>query len=195
MQSGRPPRSLGPLATGALVVVGVVVVAGAAFAACVATLDFGPVSQPVKPIPIPTVSCPYLRAVHTTAESAGDGWGDVFATSDRRSWRPFAAQLGPKLATLELALRVAIPHVPSRVATDLRRTLAQVRLGRAKLGASRTFWGYLDNTNYAALSGYENLSHASELVGHACGFTHGLAFAPDIGRALDATTTTPRASR
>jgi hypothetical protein len=168
--------------------------AGAALASCIATADFGPTPQALKPIPIPAASCPYLRAVHATAERAGAGWGDVLFSSDRKRWRRFAVQVGPKLAAFDLALRAAIPNTPRPVATRLRRNLRQVEIGRARLTVSRDGWDYFDRTHWAVITGYENLSDASDLVGHACGFTDGYELAPDAAVAFSATTTTTRGS-
>jgi len=135
---------------------------------------------PVKTMAIPAASCPYLRAVQATADRAGEGWGDVSFTSDRKTWRPFAVQLRPKLATFELALRVAIPHVPKPVASQLGSTLRAVKLGRAKLDQSKSALAYLDRTNWAVVEGYVDLQNASDLVGTACGFTTKHLLAPPI---------------
>src|SRR5207249_4939608 len=104
-----------PVVKVAAIVAGVLLLFAVLIASCVVAIGHGFRNfAPLKPIPIPipAASCPYLRAVQTTAYRAGEGWGDVMFTSDRKTWRPFAVQLRPKLATFELALRVAIPHVP-----------------------------------------------------------------------------------
>src|SRR5262245_28413174 len=165
-------RSLGPIAAVALGVV-LLALVSAVFVSCVATLDhisagIGP--SPLQPIAIPAASCPYLRTVNATAERAGEGWFDD-TLSDPNTWRRFATQLGPKLAVFELALRVAIPQVPPPVATELRSTLAEVRIGRAKLGSATSAHDYAKRTDYAVADGYLALSRASDLVGGACGFT------------------------
>src|SRR5438128_11036214 len=104
-----------PVVKVAAIVAGVLLLFAVLIASCVVAIGHGfrNLGAPVKPIPIPAASCPYLRAVQTTADRAGEGWGDVMFTSDRKTWRPFAVQLRPKLATFELALRLAIPAAPN----------------------------------------------------------------------------------
>jgi hypothetical protein len=178
MHPGRPvARSLGRIVAIVLGVVGLALVS-AVFVSCVATLDHdsGSIgSSPLQPIAIPAAACPYLRTVNATAERAGEGWFDG-TLSDPNTWRPFATQLALKLAVFELALRVAIPKVAQPVATELRKTLAEVRIGRAKLGGAISVRDYMKRTDYAVSGGYLTLSRASDLVGDACGFT----LAPEI---------------
>ncbi|HEV8235348.1 MAG TPA: hypothetical protein VGP84_12160, partial [Gemmatimonadaceae bacterium] len=86
-----------------------------------------------------------------------------------KRWSHFAKQLAPKLARFEVALRVAIPHVPRPVRGDLRIALGQVRIGRVPLAASRDFDDYTAKTHWAVLDGPSAMMEASGLVGHACG--------------------------
>ena len=124
----------------------------------------GSLGTTVKQIPIPAADCPYLQVVHVAAESAGAHWGDII--EGKRPWEPFAVQLAPKLANFESALRLATPHVPPLVATDLRKTLHQVAIGRAVSPSASSYATEFS----AAVAGYGSLSHASDLVGNACGF-------------------------
>jgi hypothetical protein len=124
----------------------------------------------VKPIPIPAASCPYLRVLNTVEESAGANWFNALDYKTPQQWRPFAAQLAPKLAVLETTLLVASAHVPRPVASDFADALHQVVLGRPPLATSRTANAYLAQTNNAVFTGWSDLNHASGLIGNACGF-------------------------
>jgi hypothetical protein len=172
VRTGRERGSADP-------VVGVALVAGAfLILSLVAVTSWGGwtgkgVLPPTpKTVPIRATACPYVRAVHVTASAAGQGWGkiDIFS-KDPKPWRPFASQLRPKLANLELALRITIPHVPAPVAKNLRVTLTEVRIGRSKLDQSVSALDYMNRTDEAVFTGYTSLSDASDLVGHACGVT------------------------
>jgi hypothetical protein len=158
---------------GIVVVVGALV-AGLGFAA--ASFDpfggsglFGPPQGALKPIPIPASACPFLRVVSATANDANH-WDVGLNADDLKSWQAFGTQLAPTLASLETSLVVAIPHVPSPVASQLSATLRQVVIGRPKLLSTRSFSDYVQQTNGAVSTGYYHLARASELVGNACGF-------------------------
>jgi len=173
MPTGGPAaRSRFPWAVRASLGVTVLVLFAVVFVSIRSWRDEGPTPDVgIKPIAIPAAACPYLQAVHTTAAAAGKGWADVLDTSDSEKWRLFRAQLRPKIARFDQALRVALPHVPGRVATELHYTLHELRVGRAKLSTSKTEHDYEAQTQHAVLGGYSALLKASELVGSACGFT------------------------
>jgi hypothetical protein len=128
----------------------------------------------VKPIPIPAASCPYLQVLNAVEESAGAGWLDALDYNTPDQWRPFAAQLAPKLSVLETTLLVASAHVPRPVASDFADALHQVVLGRPPLATSLTANAYLAQTNNAVEVGWSDLNQAGGLIGNACGF----AFSP-----------------
>jgi hypothetical protein len=124
----------------------------------------------VKPIPIPAASCPYLRVLNAVEESTGEGWIGALGYNTPAEWRPFAAQLAPKLAVLETTLLVASAHVPRPVALDFTDALHQVVIGRPPLATSLTENAYVAQTNDAVVAGWGDLNHASGLIGNACGF-------------------------
>ena len=129
-------------------------------------------SQPVKPIPIPTSACPYLRLVSVSA-SAASLWDQGLTANDPTSWRVFAERMAPTLASLQRSLQLAMPHVPHPVAAKVQVALHEVVIGRPALMTSRSSgdYFYFDRTNWAPLDGYNALADASGLVGNACGFT------------------------
>ena len=148
-----------------------IVLCGVGIASCTRSLNFNFALTPtVKPIPIPAASCPYLRVLNAVEESAGAGWINALDYNTTDQWRPFAAQLAPKLAVLETTLLVASAHVPRPVASDFADALHQVVLGRPPLAISRTANAYLAQTNSAVLAGWIDLNQASALIGNACGF-------------------------
>lgn len=137
-------------------------------------IDVGPRTVPSKPtIAVPRSACPYLQVVNVTANAAGEHWQEALGYESPKTWRPFARQLAPKLANLELALAVSIPHVPKPVAADFRTTLQSVTTGRPPLLISKTADDYSNRTGFGVLNGYLALSDASDLVGDACGFEFG----------------------
>ena len=137
-------------------------------------LNVGPRTAPSKPtIAVPPSACPYLEVVNVTANAAGEHWQEALGYETPETWRPFARQLAPKLANLELALTVSIPHVPKPVAVDFRKTLQSVNAGRPPLLISKTADDYNNRTSLSVFDGYLALSDASTLVGDACGFEFG----------------------
>jgi hypothetical protein len=155
-------------------VAGVILVAVVALGAGFAMTHYGnfgggrALPPPVQPIHIPAAACPFLRAVSVTVNRAGEGWTSAITDSPKQ-WRGFAKQLAPKLASFELALRTAIPHTPRAVSRDLSATLHQVRVGRVHLAASRDFFDYEGKSHDAVTNGLDSITHASQLVGRACG--------------------------
>jgi len=139
-----------------------VVLCGFGVASCVNSLNFNfSVTSSVKPIPIPAASCPYLRVLNSVEESAGEGWLTALGYNTPQQWRPFAAQLAPKLAVLETALLVASAHVPRPVASDFTDALHQVAIGRPPLATSLTEDAYVAQTNDAIVNGWGDLNHAA----------------------------------
>jgi hypothetical protein len=154
-----------------------VVVCGIGISSCMNAINFGNFSLPplgmsdVKPIPIPATACPYLRVLNAVEESAGVGWIKALGYNTPQTWRPFAAQLAPKLAVLETTLLVASAHVRGPVASDFADALHQVAIGRPSLATSLTEDAYVTQTNDAVLAGWADLNHAGQLIGDACGFS------------------------
>jgi hypothetical protein len=150
-----------------------ILLCGIGIASCMRSLsslgNFG-ATPTVKPISIPATSCPYLRVLNAVEESAGAGWINALDYNTTDQWRPFAAQLAPKLAVLETTLLVASAHVPRPVASDFADALHQVVLGRPALAASLTVNDYLSQTNDAVEAGWSDLNDAGGLIGLACGF-------------------------
>ena len=79
----------------------------------------------------------------------------------------------PKLANLELALTISIPHVPKPVAVDFGKTLQSIKAGRPPLLISKTADDHSNRTSFGVFDGYLALNDASNLVGDACGFEFG----------------------
>jgi hypothetical protein len=154
-------------------VAGVILVAAVALGSGFAIIHYGggwggSFPPPVRPIHIPAAACPYLRTVSVTVNRAGEGWEQAIFDTPKQ-WKQFAHRLAPKLAAFELALRVAIPHSPGPVVRDLRSTLHQVRVGRVHLAESSDFFDYEGISHDAVTNGLDSITHASQLVGHACG--------------------------
>jgi hypothetical protein len=177
---GRNPRS-GQDHTArnfAIILVSVVVVgalvAGLGFAIAsfdpFAGLKSSGTGPTVKPIPIPAGACPYLRLVNGAANDANH-WDVALNAGTVKAWRAFATRTAPTLVALQTSLFFAIPHVPRPVALKLQGALQQVVIGRPPLLKSTSVFDYLDKSNSALLTGYNDLVDASELVGMACGFT------------------------
>jgi hypothetical protein len=118
----------------------------------------------VKPIPIPSAACPYLRAVRDAATAARDA---LFAQHDSAAtWE----LLSERLDRFDEALREAMPRVPPRVAASLRAVLRRVDIGRAELPYVRTDAEYHRQIGAAPAEGFAALVEASHLVGDACTF-------------------------
>ena len=137
-------------------------------------INVGPQRTRTKPtIAVPRSACPYLKAVNDTADAAGENWEEALGYEIPQTWRPFARQLAPKLANLELALIVSIPRVPAPVAADFRQTLQAVKAGRPPLLTSNTVDDYSNRSNFGVFMGYLTLGEVSGFVGDACGFEFG----------------------
>ena len=154
------------------VIVALLVAGAVTVGVALASIDVGDIGRrsPTKAIPIPATACPYLRVVSVAASDANH-WDQGIATGDVKSWRAFAKRTAPTLAALDHSLRLAIPHVPKPVATQLRWTLLNVVKGRPALLGSESYIDYLHQSEDAVTGGYAALSEASDLVGNACGFT------------------------
>ncbi len=125
----------------------------------------------LKPIAIPAHACPYLDAVHVTSAAGQAFWDERDAFKNLGT--PAADQrLDSVLAPFDFALRGTAPQVPARLRAELVAVAKQVEIGRALIAyrqaGSLAFFQSLT-------AGTMSLSHASDLVGHACGFPH----APD----------------
>jgi hypothetical protein len=107
---------------------------------------------PVRPIAIPARACPYLTTVHAASEGA-------HAAPARSS--------GPNLAALELALRVAGPHVPATLGGKLERSADFAQQFDAIMGdPAKNAVPSLDSFT----AGMGAVDDANHLVGSACGF-------------------------
>lgn len=122
----------------------------------------------LDPIAVPSSACPTLGLVRVTAARAGEGWWEQIDPHPP-PWDDFAAQLEPKLEQFAIALHVAIPEAPDRVAVRLKNVLREVEIGRRELPNSANVFEYLTRTDNAVLDGEQSLSDASDLVGGACG--------------------------
>jgi hypothetical protein len=158
-------------------VVALVALAFAAFAFALNNVFKGvgniglPARERLEPIPIAASACPYLREVHDKAESASRAYmGALSAQTGSRRWPTEAAEHAQDLAAFELTLRAAIPHVPARVATELRQVRAKVAAGRKDVAAAHSASEYVGLSWGHAADGATALQNASDLVGQACGF-------------------------
>jgi len=179
----RAPQDPTRLRRGCLVAVIVVLVLfGSGFAACAYVVSQLPTSlqffgPPLKPIPVPQSSCPHLRRVHDTAETAGRAWGIVGGVppsgtqlDNPKVWPLYVALLRTKFSEFDRAITAAVPHVPAPIGARLQEVRDQVAIGLDQLPKATTANGYASQTASAVFSGYASLSEASELTGNACGF-------------------------
>jgi hypothetical protein len=169
-EAGRPSSTGIYVILGVIVLgVGSLVLAGVAFLSSLGNITIG--RKPLKPIPVPASSCPYLRQVHDAAEPAGREYLRLLAgRTDPLAWGTEAAQHAQQLAVLELTLAGAIPHVPTRVASELQHARANVAAGRKAVAAAGSATDYVSRSAGQAFAGTDALSNASDLVGNACGF-------------------------
>jgi hypothetical protein len=133
-----------------------------------------PERQHLAAIPIPAGACPYLRQVHDKAESAGQTYFRILRSldgpADAKRWRTQAARHAHALAPFEVTLRAAIPHVPARVAIELRKVRVNVAAGRREVAIARSAHEYASASAGPVMEGFFALNDASDLVGTACGF-------------------------
>ena len=153
-----------------LMIVGIVA-AAAALAAFNINVDLSglknnPFASDVHPIPVPRAACPYLRLVSVAAANAAAPWSAEFQRAP--DWEQFSTRISPSLASFDDALGGAVPHVPPPVAHDLLEVRRQVEIGRAALPTAHSVDDYFNSSG--VITGYSTLSHASALVGGACGF-------------------------
>jgi hypothetical protein len=146
-----------------------VIVAGVALLSSLGDVRIG--RRPLKPIPVAATSCPYLRLVHGAAGPAGDTYLRLLsAQDDPGEWEGEKSRHAQQLLVLELALRDASTHVPSRIASELDQVVTNVAAGRKELAAATSASEYVSRSASQVFSGNEALANASDLVGSACGF-------------------------
>jgi hypothetical protein len=126
----------------------------------------------VAPIPISQRACPYLKAVRTTADTAGRTSMDLLeARSASRAQVELRSTYPNQLAALDLSVRVAAAVVPKPISAKLSDVAANVEADRKLLRATHDPAAFSSRGIDALVDGTLSLQAASDLVGNACGFT------------------------
>ncbi len=125
--------------------------------------EFG--RKPLDPIPVPPEACPYLDPVRVVVADLTNWWNEHLF--------PRPEQLVPKLDALDVVLKNAQPHVPTRIAKEFDVILLETRVGRDELARTPNVLVPDVNERYmdAFWAGVRALENASDLIGDACGDT------------------------
>ncbi len=114
--------------------------------------------EKLDPIPVPPQACPYLDPVRVVVADLTNLWNEHLF--------PPREQLVPKLDALDVVLKNAQPHVPTRIAKEFDVVLLETRVGRDELTRDPNAI-YMDSL----AKGVNALANASDLIGDACGYT------------------------
>ena len=135
--------------------------------ACAASLDFDipTLDSGEEPIPVPQTACPYLAQVRERAARLTELWEQPVLAG--APWPQTRDRIVDNLASFELELVAAEPHVPDRVRAELVAVVEKVRVGRLTVPRSSN-WADAATTHEFG-EGLDALTNASDLVGPACG--------------------------
>lgn len=126
----------------------------------------------LEPIPIAASACPYVIALHESANNFQIAMplGSVAfdAHFHAMSWPQTRARFDTALRTLELSILVSRPHFPARIRHQLTVTLGAARKSVVQLAAAKNGDDLYNRTTTLFENGKQAFGYASDLVGDQC---------------------------
>ena len=183
----------------AILVVVALGMVGVAFVQFASGFNFDlPQRKHLKAIPIAASACPYVRAMHATAnefQSAEPVFGSAYLGPGNDlvmpTWPEVHARVKTTLMNLQLAILVGRPHFPLPVRRQLTATLDSIHTGLYQLAHVRNLnelSNYINgNRDTAMQKGQAAFGFAGDLIGTQCRVTLGA----DSQLGQPVTTTTP----
>jgi hypothetical protein len=158
-----------------ILVVGGLLIAAMSSCSGFGNFNLGTPRKHLKPIPIDKRACPYVVAMHETANAFQSAepalFGFYLGPGDKPidvRWPRVHVRVQKTLLDLQLAILVGRPHFPAAVRRRLTTTLAAIRTGLHEVSRARSTLDLELTTSDTLSNGQTAFGYAGDLVGKQC---------------------------